>query len=48
MAYPELELRDSDLLTITEIDFGEVTAGGYSSIVELKVFNTGSVTAYNV
>lgn len=48
MAYPKLELLNSDLETITEIDFGDVNAGGYSSEIELKVFNSGSVTAYNV
>ena len=53
MAYPRLSLRNTSNVEITEIDFGTVGATGYSSEIELRVWNDygaseGSTTAYNV
>ncbi|HPU44440.1 MAG TPA: hypothetical protein PLS98_09530, partial [Dictyoglomaceae bacterium] len=48
MAYPILTLTDNLGNSITEINFGTVNAGAYSNEIELRVYNLGIVTAYNV
>lgn len=53
MAYPLLSLRDTSNVEIESIDFGIVGATGYSSEIELRVWNDygaeeGSTTAFNV
>ena len=53
MTYPLLTLRDTSNVEIESIDFGIVGATGYSSEIELRVWNDygaveGSTTAYNV
>ena len=53
MTYPLLTLRNTSNVEITKIDFGTVGASGYSSEIELRVWNDygaeeGSTTAYNV
>ena len=53
MAYPLLSLCDTSNIEIESIDFGIVGATGYSSEIELRVWNDygaveGSTTAYNV
>ena len=53
MTYPILTLRNTSNVEITKIDFGTVGASGYSSEIELRVWNDygaeeGSTTAYNV
>ena len=48
MAYPNLILLDNLGNLVTEIDFGTVNAGAYSNEIELRVYNLGTVTCYNV
>ena len=48
MAYPNLILLDNLGKLVTEIDFGIVNAGVYSNEIELRFYNLGTVTAYNV
>lgn len=53
MPYPLLTLRDTSNTLITSINFGLVGATGYSSEIELRVWNDygaaeGSTTAFNV
>ena len=48
MAYPILTLTDNLGNSITEINFGTINAGAYSDEIELRVYNLGTVTAYNV